>query len=150
MAMGVFELHRLNKQIVFRIKSGGRHWRLKVKAQPLLNADVLQLRGALSEVQKQHEIEDDRRRKNRITAEEIHLDLHRIVQPTEDINVVPTFFVITARRVIVDANLVKNIAVKLRVKLGLEDMFEYAQLRLLLRFERLRIVEHFAVAIAQN
>mgnify|MGYP000373161909 CR=1 FL=1 len=36
------------------------------------------------------------------TAEEIELDLHGIAHPTKDIDVVPTFFIVSARRIIIN------------------------------------------------
>ncbi len=41
MPQRVLQLHQLNKEIMFRIKPGSRHRRLPVKAQPLLNPNVL-------------------------------------------------------------------------------------------------------------
>src|SRR5258708_30049531 len=95
MPQRVFQLHQLNKEIVLRIKPGSRHRRLPVKAQPLLNPNVLQLRSARSQIQEEDEIQSDGRGQDRIPAQKINLDLHRIAKPTEDVNVVPTLFVIT-------------------------------------------------------
>ena len=107
--------------------------------------------SALREVEEQYEIQHDRRRQNRIAAQEIDLDLHRIAEPSEDVDIVPTLFVITTRRVIVNANLMKDICrTSLGIQLGLQDVVEYAQLRFFLGLERSRIVEHFAVAVAEN
>jgi hypothetical protein len=39
----IFQLHQLNEQIVLGIQARHRHRRLKVKAQPLLNPNSLQL-----------------------------------------------------------------------------------------------------------
>ena len=103
-----------------------------------------------AKIDQQHQVEHNRRRQNRVAAQEVDFDLHRIAQPSEDIDVVPTLFVITAWRIIVNANLVENIAVQLGIKLGLQNVLQHAQLRLFLGLERPRIVEHFAVAIAQN
>ena len=44
----------------------------------------------------------------------------------------------------------KDVAVQLGVLVGFEDVFEHAKLRLFLRLERLRIVEHLAVSVAQD
>ena len=82
--------------------------------------------AALRQIEEQHQIEHDRRRQNRVAAQEIDLDLHRIAQPSEDIDVVPTFFVIAARRVIVDADLVVNLPVQLGIKLRLQNVLEHA------------------------
>ena len=90
------------------------------------------------------------RSENGVAAEEVHLDLHRIAQPAKDVDVVPGFLVVAARRVIVDANLVVDVLVEIGIKLGLKDVFKRAKLRLFLGLEGLRIVQHFAVAIAED
>jgi len=106
--------------------------------------------GALRQVGEQDEVECERRREDRVATEEVDLDLHRIPEPAEDVDVVPTFFVVSARRVVVDAHLVEDVAVQLGILLGLQDVFQHAELRLFLRLEVLRIVEHFTVAVAEN
>src|SRR5580704_7950023 len=82
----VFQLHRLNKQVMLGIKTRSRHRRLEIEAQPLLN--TLHPR-ALCEVQEQNQIQNDRRSKNRVPAEKVHLNLHRISEPPENVDVVP-------------------------------------------------------------
>src|ERR1035441_10566264 len=52
-AQRVLEFYRLNEQVVFRIKSGCRHRRLEVEAQPLLDADASQRRRPLRQIEKQ-------------------------------------------------------------------------------------------------
>ena len=84
------------------------------------------LRAALRQIEEQHQVEHDRRGENRIAAEEIDFDLHRIAEPSEDVDVVPAFFVIAARRVIVDANLVVHVSVKLGIELRLQNVLEHA------------------------
>src|SRR5271166_7137268 len=101
---------------MLRIKSRRSHRRLEVKTQPLLNAEPPQLRRALREVEEEHQIKHNRRSQNRIAAKEVDLDLHRITKPSEDIDVVPALFVVAARRVIVDANLVIHVAVQFGIK----------------------------------
>ncbi len=149
-AQRVLELHRLDEEIVLGIEAFARLRRLEVEAEPLLNADGAQLRRALGEVEEQHQVERDGRGKDRVAAEEIDLDLHRVAEPAEDVDVVPALFFVAARRIVVDANLVVDVLVEIGIKLGLEDVFERAQLRLFLGLEGLRIVEHFAVAIAED
>src|SRR5579864_5917289 len=111
MPQRVLQLHELNKQIVLWIEARSRHGRLKVKAQPFLNPESLQLRAALRQIEEQDEIEHDGRGENRVAAQEVDLDLHGIAEPSEDVDVVPTLFVVTTRWVIVDAHLVVHIAV---------------------------------------
>src|SRR5208337_462763 len=91
-----------------------------------------------------------RSRKNRIAAEEIDLHLHRITEPSEDVDVVPTFFIVSAGRIIIDADLVIVILIESRIKIRLENSFEHRELALFLGLERLRIVEHFSVPVAEN
>src|SRR5580704_4177739 len=98
----VLELHRLDEEVVFGVKAGRGLWRFEVEAEPLLNAEVLKFRGALREIEEEDEIEGQGGRKDGVAAEEINLNLHAIAEPSEDIDVVPTLFVITARRVIVN------------------------------------------------
>src|SRR5438105_8566147 len=85
--------------------------RLPVKAQPLLDADIRQLWSAFGQIEEKNKIERNRSSQNRIAAEKIHLDLHRITQPAEDIDVIPALFVIPTRRIIVDPHLVIEILV---------------------------------------
>ena len=60
------------------------------------------------------------------------------------------FLVVTARRVVIDADDVAEILVQLGIQVRLEDVVERRLLALFLRLERLRIVEHLAVAIAED
>src|SRR5215472_12017621 len=129
------------------VEAGNGHRRLEVEAQPFLNANRLQLRTAPRQIEEQHQVEHNRSRQNGIATKKIDLDLHRIAQPSENVDVVPTFFVITARRVIVDADLMGEFAVQLGIELGLKDVFKYGKLRLLFGLERPRIIQHFAVTI---
>src|SRR5271167_4973677 len=46
----------------------------------------------------------------------------RVAEPPEDIDIVPTFFVVPTGRVIVNAYLVAHIAVQLGIKLRLENV----------------------------
>ena len=96
---------------MFRIQPRRCHRRLEVEAEPLLNAQALKFRAAFGQVEEQDKVENNRRGQDGIPAQEIDLDLHRIAEPAEDIDVVPTLFVITARRVIVNRYLVVNIFV---------------------------------------
>src|SRR5438874_10486613 len=101
------------------------HRRLEVKAQPFLNTYATQLRGAFRQIEEEYEIQHNRRCENRITAEEIHLDLHGIAEPSKDVDIVPALFVVTARRVIVNANLVRELAIELRVKVWLQNVLQH-------------------------
>ena len=77
---------------------------------------------------KQREVENERRGQDRIAAEEIDLDLHLVAEPAKDVDVVPAFFVVAARRVIVDAHDVREIFVEIGINFGLQNVFEHRQL----------------------
>src|SRR5262249_45938390 len=118
-AQSVLQLHQLDKQVVLGIESRRSHGRLQIEAQPFLDAESLDVPAALGQVEEQNQVQHDGRGQNRIATEKVDLDLHRIAQPAEDVDVVPTFFVITSRRVIVNADLVMNFFVELGIQLGL-------------------------------
>ncbi len=50
---GVFELHFLNEEIVFRVKALGRHGRFVVKREPFLDASHPR---TMSQIHKEHQI----------------------------------------------------------------------------------------------
>ena len=76
--------------------------------------------------------------------------MHRVVEPPEQVDVVPTLFVVPARRVIVDPHCMIDVAVEIWLCLGLEEIVKDAQLGDFLGPEVLRIVEDEAVAIAED
>ena len=80
--------------------------------------------GALRQIHEQHQVQHQRRRQNRIAAQEIDLDLHRVAQPPEDVDVVPAFFGVAARRIILDPDLVVELLVQVRVKVPLQDVLQ--------------------------
>jgi hypothetical protein len=73
----------------------------------------------MRKVGEEREIEHDRRGEDRIPAEEVHLDLHGIAHPAEDVDVVPPFLVVAARGVVVDADDVGEVLVQIRIELRL-------------------------------
>ena len=73
-----------------------------------------------------------------------------IAEPSEEVDVVPALFVVAARRIVVDPHDVAELLVELGVEIGLQDVVEDGLLALFLRLERLGIVEHFAVAVAED
>src|SRR3954451_14802854 len=93
-AQRVLQLRQLDEQVVLGIETRCNLRRLEVEAQPLLDAAEA---GALREVAEQHEVERERRREDRVAAQEVDLHLHRIVEPSDDVDVVPALFVVTAR-----------------------------------------------------
>src|ERR1035437_6258525 len=140
----VLELGLLNEEIVLRLESRSGHRRLVIEAEPLLNPLHP---GAVREVGEQGQVEHDRRRQDRIAAEKIDLDLHRIVHPPDDVDVVPPLLVVPSRRIVVDPHDVREVLVQVGIAVGLEDRMQHGELGLFLRLERRGIVEHFAVAI---
>src|ERR1044072_3167396 len=121
MTQRVFQFHQLNKYVVFRIQAWCCLRRFEVEREPLLNAFHA---GSLGEVEKQCEIENDWRGKYRVTAKKIDLDLHRVTEPAEYVDVVPTFLVVASRRVVVDTDDMRKVLIEIRVNIWLEDVFE--------------------------
>src|SRR5260221_11751548 len=104
----VLELHALDEEIMLRIELLRGHRALEVEAQPFLNASEA---SALGEVHEQRKVEHDRRREDRVTAEEVHLDLHRIAEPSADIDVVPPLLRVATGWIVVDRDLVIHVSV---------------------------------------
>src|ERR1700687_421957 len=129
----VLQLHELNEQVVLRIEPGRSLRALEVERQPLL--DALHA-SPLREVEEQCQVEHQRRGKDGVAAEEVDLDLHRVPEPSEDVDVVPALFVVAAWRIVVNVHLVDVILVQLRMELLLQNDVEYRELALLLGFER--------------
>src|ERR1043166_462991 len=84
----VLQLHQLNEQIVFGIQTWRVNRRLEVKRQPLLDAAHVRAPGQIEE---QRDVEHNRRGKNAVAAQEVDLQLHRVPEPAEDVDVVPAF-----------------------------------------------------------
>ena len=132
---------------MLRVDRGGVLRALEVEREPLLDAAHP---GPVGEVEEEREVEDERRGEDRIAAEEVDLQLHRVAHPAEEVDAVPALLVVATGRVVVDPHLVVSIAIEFGVEIGLEDMFEDAELRLLLGLEALRVVEDLAVAVAED
>ena len=88
-----------------------------------------------SGVDEQHEVEAKRGGQNRIAAEEVDFHLHGVAHPTEDVDVVPAFLAVAARRIVVDAHLVVVVRVEVGLLVGHEDAFEGREFGNLLRVE---------------
>src|SRR6266851_1160473 len=149
-AKGVLELHRLDEEVVLRVDAGGAVGSLEVEAEPLLNAEAAQAWGTGREVHEEDEVEGERRGEDGVAAEEVYLELHRVAEPAEDVDVVPSLFVVAAGWVVVDADLVVDVLVEVGVQLGLEDVVKHAELGFFLGLEGLGVVEDLAVAIAED
>ena len=146
----VFQLHVLDEEVVFGVDAGCGVRIFEVEAEPFLNSQALQAWSSGREIHEEDQIERQRGGEDGVAAEEVNLELHGVAKPAEDVDIIPTFFVITAWRVIVDANFVVEILVEVGVELGLEDVFEYAELGDFLGLEGFGVVEDLAVAVAED
>jgi len=146
----VFELHVLDEEVVFRIDSGATVGVFEIEAEPFLDSQILEAWRPRCEVHEEDQIERKRGCEDRVAAEKIDFKLHGVTKPAEDVDIVPTFFIIPTWRVIVDANFVVNVTIELGVKVGLEDVLENAELGHFLGFKGLGVVENFAVTIAED
>ena len=146
-AQRVLQLGLLDEQVVLGVEAGRVLRALEVERQPFLHA--LQPRP-LGQVHEQRQVEHQRRRQDRVPAEEVDLQLHRVVQPPEDVDVVPPLLVVAPRRIIVDPHLVVDVAIELRVQLRLQDGVQHTELGFFLGLEAFRVVQHLAVAIAED
>ena len=129
MPQSIFQFYQLDKNIVFGIKSGRGLRGFEIKREPFLNA--LHFR-TLRQIHKQSQIQNERRGENRIAAHKINFDLHLVAEPAENINRVPAFFVIAARRIIVDADDVRKIFVKFGISFRLQEYVRERRVSILL------------------
>src|SRR5437764_15132388 len=109
------------------------HRTLEIETEPFLNPAHS---ATLGQVQEQDQIQNDRRGKNAVAAQEIDFDLHGITEPSIDIDVIPSFFIVAAGRIVMDSHLVGEILVKIRIQLRLENLIQNRQSALYFRFER--------------
>src|SRR5947199_10441230 len=140
----VLQLHQLNEQVVLRVEARRVHRALEVERQPLLNAAHV---GAAGQVEEQRDVEHDGRGENAVAAQEVDLQLHRVAEPADEIDVVPPFLVVAARRIVIDPHDVAQMGVEIRIELRLQDIVENGLLDLLFGFERFGFDENLAVAI---
>src|SRR5262249_12461009 len=144
MAQSILELHKLYEQVMLGVKLRRGHRAFEVEAEPFLHAAHP---GTLCEIHKQSEIEHYRSGQDRIAAEKIDLDLHRITELTKDVYIVPALFVVAARRIVVYPHQMREIAVEFGIHFGLKDIFEHRQLRLFFGLERFGIVQDLSVPV---
>src|ERR1035441_7333675 len=144
---GIFQLHQLDEDVVFGVNLRGMHGPLEVERQPFLNAAHA---GALRQIHEQDEVQHQGRGQDGIAAEEIYFDLHGVAEPAEDVDVVPAFLGIAARRVVLDTDLVVELLVQVGIESALQDVLQGGTLGDFLGTEGPGFVEHFAVAIAQD
>src|SRR5436190_5386817 len=131
-AQRVLQLHQLDEEIVFGIEAGRVHGALEVERQPLLNPVHAR---PLREIEEKRDVEHDRRGENAVAAQEVDLQLHRVAEPPDQVDVVPAFLVVAARRIVVDPHDVAEVLVEVRVELRLKDVIENRLLALFLRLE---------------
>ena len=146
-AQGVLQLGELNEEIMLRVEEGSAHRALEVEGQPFLNAAET---TALRQVEEEHQVEDKWGRQDTITAEEIHLDLHGIIEPAKDVDVIPAFLVIAAWFVVMDVHLVLVLAVEILIDLWLQNVVEHRQLTALLGAEGVRVMQHIPIPVPQD
>src|SRR2546429_6421397 len=106
------------------------HWALEVKTQPFLNAAHP---ASLGKVQKQDQVQNDWGSKNTVAAQEINFDLHGVTEQSVDVDVVPSFFIISARRIVMDPHFMRELLVEIREKLWLQNIIDTSQLTCFLR-----------------
>ena len=126
-ADSVFEHNVLLEEVVNRhfVLGVVVHRALKEEAEEALSTVAS---GTSCEVAEEHEVEAERRCEDRVAAEEVNLYLHRVAHPAEDVDVVPAFLVVVAWRIIVDANLVLDVAIEVRLVFLAEDCLESREL----------------------
>src|ERR1700733_10997055 len=90
----VFQLHELDEDVMLRVNAGCVHRRFEVEREPFLNAAHA---GTLRQIHEQHQVQNQRSGQNRIAAQKIDLDLHRIAEPSENIDIIPAFLRVAAR-----------------------------------------------------
>src|SRR5690348_3250089 len=131
-AQSILELDELDEQVVLGVEIGSAHRTLEVEGEPLLDSLARHFRAPLGKVHKQDEVKNNGGGQNRIAAQEVNFDLHGIAHPSEDVEIVPPLFVVSARRVIIDSHFVIEALVELRIDLRLEDIFQNGKLALFL------------------
>ncbi len=148
-ADSVLKHHILLEEVVYRhfVLCIVVHGALEEEAQEALCAIAA---GACGEVAEEHEVKAEGSCENRVATEEVNLNLHGIAHPAEDIDVVPAFLVIVARRIVVDAHLVVVVGVEVGLLFGHEDRLESRELRHFFGAEVGGFVEHETVAVAED
>ena len=79
-----------------------------IKRQPFL--DTLHT-GTRCQIQKQDQIQYQGGGQDTVATQKIHFDLHRVAQPSEDVDIIPALLIIPPRRVIVYSDFMVNILV---------------------------------------
>src|SRR4030095_5312326 len=82
---GILQFHQLNEQVMLRVESCSAHGTLEIETQPFLYSAHP---AALRKVEEKYKVKDNRRGEDAISTEEIDFNLHRVAEPTIDIDVV--------------------------------------------------------------
>src|SRR3954454_17880058 len=120
-AQRVLQFHQLDEDVVLGVNLGRVQRPLEVERHPFLDAPHPR---PLRQIEEQHDVQHQRRGQDRVPAEEIDLDLHRVDQPPENVDIVPALFRVAAGRVILDSHLVVKLLVQVRVQIFLEDVLQ--------------------------
>ena len=102
----ILEHCKLLEKVVYRFFAVLVHRSLAIERHKLLYAVVT---GSQCNVAKEDKVQYQRRSKNRVAAQEVHLYCHRIAHPTENVDIVPTLLLVATRGIVVDAYLMINI-----------------------------------------
>ena len=97
------------------------HRTLEEEAQETLYAVTA---GAGSKVAEQTQVEKQWSSEDGVAAEEVYLYLHGVTHPSENVDVVPSFLIVVAWRIVVYAHLVIIVGVEIRLFLRFEDCLE--------------------------
>ena len=148
-AESVFEHYVLLEEVVdgHFVLSVVVHRALEEEAEEALDTVAS---GASSEVAQENEVKAQGSSEDRVAAEEVDLDLHGIAHPAEDVDVVPTFLVVVARGIVVDAHFVEVVGVEVGLVFGHEDRFQSREFGNFFGAEVGGFVEHEAVAVAED
>ena len=130
------------------------HRSLEEEGEETLDATAA---GTGGQVAEQAEVEQQRCGKDGVAAEEVDLNLHGIVHPAEDVDVVPSLLVVVARRIVVDAHLVVvlgvfvvAVSVEVGLYVGLQYCLKCRELRNLLSVEVCGLIKYKTIAVAKN
>src|SRR6056300_291876 len=104
----------------------------------------------MGEIHKECEVENNRGSENRVATQEVNFDLHLVTEPTKDVDGIPSFFVVSTWRVIVDADNMIDVAVQVWVHLWLKDPSEHTEFGHLFGLKVLWSVEYLTVTVAEN
>ena len=80
----------------------------------------------------------------------IQKTMHRITHPSENINIIPSFFVVITRRIIVDTYFMIVVRIQIRLFLRFQNRFQRRKLTYLFRMEISRLIQYQTVTVTQN